>query len=95
MSKKPTKRAVPKQAAKPERWWRDKGSIPGEPLEYLDVPASGNYNKARAIIVERETPKGSRFEASTGDFEHIGIFKTLVEARASAEKYFGSRLRRS
>jgi len=73
-----------------ERWTRDKGSIPGEPLEYLDIPADGDYNKAKAIIVERETPKGSRFEASTGDYEHIGIFKTLEEAHASAEKYFGS-----
>jgi hypothetical protein len=71
----------------PGRWYTDKGSIPGEPREFLDVPG-GDLNKAKAAIIEHETPKGTKFEAVTSDGKSLGTFDHPQQARAAAEKAF-------
>jgi hypothetical protein len=47
------------------RWTTDPGAIPGEPYDYLDIPVgtAGEIGEAKAVIVEIEMPRGSRWEA--------------------------------
>jgi hypothetical protein len=80
-----------KRHAKPSeptgRWTPDKGSIPGEPREYLDVPG-GDIDKAKAGIIEHESAKGTKYEAMTSEGKSLGTFDTMDEAKAAAEAKF-------
>lgn len=74
-----------KKEGKPsERWYRDKGSIPGEPVEFLDVPGD-DLDKAKAAIVEHESPKGTKFEAIDAEGKSLGTFDHMEQAKAAAE----------
>ncbi len=45
------------------RWTTDPGAIPGEPYDYLDIPRGedGEIGEAKAVIIEIDTPGGSRW----------------------------------
>ena len=45
------------------RWTTDPGAIPGEPDDYLDIPIGedGEIGEAKAVIIEIDTPGGSRW----------------------------------
>lgn len=69
------------------RWRPDKGSIPGEPREYLDV-SEDDLTTAKAAIIEHESPKGTKYEAITSDGETLGTFDHMIQAKAAAESKF-------
>jgi len=67
------------------RWTTDPGAIPGEPDDYLDIPIGedGEIGEAKAVIVEIETPGGSRWEARAFGGRFLGMFETrLGETRS-------------
>ena len=71
------------------RWTTDPGAIPGEPYDYLDVPIGeeGEIGEAKAVIIEIDTPAGSRWEARAFGGRFLGMFETrLGETRS--EKLF-------
>jgi hypothetical protein len=89
LSTPPTPKATPqlptpKTEGPKERWYTDKRSIPGEPRAYLDVPGE-DLDKAKAAIVEHESPKGTRFEAVDSEGKSLGTFDTMDQAKAAAE----------
>ena len=71
------------------RWTTDPGAIPGEPYDYLDIPIGeeGEIGEAKAVIVEIETPGGSRWEARAFGGRFLGMFETAEQARTAAEAY--------
>jgi hypothetical protein len=71
------------------RWTTDPGAIPGEPYDYLDIPigAKGEIGEAKAVLVEIETPAGSRWEARAFGGKSLGIFETAEQARTAAQVY--------
>jgi hypothetical protein len=71
------------------RWTTDPGAIPGEPYEYLDIPISeeGEIGEAKAVIVEIETPGGSRWDARAFGAKSLGMFETAEQARTAAQTY--------
>jgi len=71
------------------RWTTDPGAIPGEPYDYLDVPIGeeGEIGEAKAVIIEIETPAGSRWEAKAFGGRFLGMFETAEQARTAAEAY--------
>jgi len=71
----------------PDRWYRDKGSIPGEPVEYLDS-TKDSVEDSKAAIIEHESAKGTKFEALTSDGKSLGTFDHIEQARTAAEKAF-------
>ena len=68
------------------RWTTDPGAIPGEPYDYLDIPVgkNGEIGEAKAVIVEVEMHRGSRWEASVGG-KSLGMFETAAQARTAAQ----------
>lgn len=77
----------PSQIHQGGRWYTDKGSIPGEPREYLDA-TKDSLDDAKAAIIEHETSKGTKYEAMTSEGESLGTFDHIEQARAAAEKKF-------
>ena len=71
------------------RWTTDPGAIPGEPDDYLDIPIGedGEIGEAKAVIVEIETPGGSRWEARAFGGRFLGMFETAEQARTAAQTY--------
>ena len=71
------------------RWITDPRAIPGEPYGYLDlhVGKNGEIGEAKAVIVEIETPGGSRWEARTFGGKSLGTFETAGQARTAAQRY--------
>jgi hypothetical protein len=71
------------------RWTTDPGAIPGEPYDYLDIPVgtASEIGEAKAVIVEIETPRGSRWEARAFGGKSLGTFETAEQARTSAQAY--------
>ena len=67
----------------PSRWTTDPGAIPGEPYDYLDIPLGedGEIGEAKAVIVEIETPGGSRWEARAFGGRFLGMFETRLVKR--------------
>lgn len=59
------------------RWRTDPGAIPGEPYDYLDIPVgkNGEIGEAKAVIIEIETPGGSRWEARAFGGKSLGMFQ--------------------
>jgi len=76
------------------RWTTDPGAIPGEPYDYLDIPIGeqGEIGEAKAVIVEIETPGGSRWEARAFGGKSLGIFETAEQARTAAEAHVDTSL---
>ena len=62
------------------RWTTDPGAIPGEPYDYLDIPIGedGEIGEAKAVIIEIETPGGSRWEARAFGGRFLGMFDTRI-----------------
>jgi len=71
------------------RWTTDPGAIPGEPYDYLDIPLGeeGEIGEAKAVIVEIETPGGSRWEPRAFGGKSLGMFETAEQARIAAQTY--------
>jgi hypothetical protein len=80
----PAKAVTPEGQVVPERWYTDKGSIPGEPRQYLDVPGT-DLDKAKAAIIEHESAKGTKYEAIDNEGKSLGTFDHAEQARAAAE----------
>src|SRR2546429_9109564 len=62
------------------RWTTDPGAIPGEPYDYLDFPIEedGEIGEAKAVIIEIDTPAGSRWEARAFGGRVLGMFDTRI-----------------
>src|SRR5438876_9639441 len=62
------------------RWTTDPGAIPGEPYDYLDFPIEedGEIGEAKAVIIEIDTPAGSRWEARAFGGRFLGMFDTRI-----------------
>ena len=71
------------------RWTTDPGAIPGEPDDYLDIPIGedGEIGEAKAVIIEIDTPAGSRWEARAFGGKSLGTFETAEQARTAAQTY--------
>ena len=76
------------------RWTTDPGAIPGEPYDYLDIHMGedGEIGEAKAVIVEIETPGGSRWEAGAFGGKSLGMFETAEQGRTAAETYVDTSL---
>ena len=76
------------------RWTTDPGAIPGEPYDYLDIRigAESEIGEAKSVIVEIETPAGSRWEARAFGGKSLGTFETAEQARTAAETYVDTSL---
>jgi len=76
------------------RWTADPGAIPGEPYDYLDIPIGqdGEIGEAKAVIVEIETPGGSRWKARAFGGKCLGMFETAEQARIAAQTYVDTTL---
>jgi len=71
------------------RWTTDPGAIPGEPYDYLDIPIGeeGEIGEAKAVIIEIDTPAGSRWEARAFGGRFLGMFETAEQARTAAQRW--------
>ena len=71
------------------RWTTDPGAIPGEPYDYLDIPRGedGEIGEAKAVIIEIDTPAGSRWEARAFGGRFLGMFETAEQARTAAQAH--------
>jgi len=78
------------------RWTTDPGAIPGEPYDYLDIPIreDGEIGEAKAVIVEIETPGGSRWEARAFGGKSLGTFETRLGETRSEKLFDRGRARR-
>lgn len=67
------------------RWTTDPGAIPSEPYDYLDIPMGedAEIGEAKAVIVEIETPEGSRWDTRAFGGKPLGTFETAEEARTA------------
>ena len=74
-----------------DRWYGDRGAVPGEPSYYLDIPEDGDTEDARAIITEVDDPKGAYWTASALDKNNepvdLGKFTSHEDAARVAEMY--------
>ena len=78
----------------PMRWTADPGAVPGEPYDYLDVPIGedGQVGEAKAVVVEIDTPGGSRWEARAFGGKSLGMFENAEQARTAAQAYVDTSL---
>ena len=77
-----------RKAERPDRWYLDRGAIPGEPAYYLDIPDVPNddLDKATGIVSEVD---GKGFEAVAvinGENHHLGRFESVEQAKAAVEQ---------
>jgi len=71
-----------------KRWTNDPGSMPDEPILFLDGKTEED---SRAAIVEVPVDEGSNrilYEALTSDGNSLGQFSTVQEATEAAEYHF-------
>lgn len=68
------------------RWFSDRGAMPGEPAQYLDVQGD-DLDTAKAAIIERpiEGSSNAAWEAVLPDGQSLGVFDTEAEAGRFAE----------
>jgi hypothetical protein len=72
----------------PDRWYLDRGAIPGEPAYYLDIPDVPNDDSDKAAGIISEVG-GKGFDAVAvinGDDHHLGRFQSVEQAKDAVEQ---------